>query len=80
MDIDIAFASLLRTLREKNGLSQEKLAEKCDLHRTYISLLERGKRQPSLNVLYKLAIGLDISLSNMMSELETKLSDKNENS
>ena len=40
------FAENLRTAREKSGLSQEALAEACDLHRTEISLLERCKRSP----------------------------------
>jgi DNA-binding XRE family transcriptional regulator len=79
MDIDLAFGILLRRLREAENLSQEKLAEKCDLHRTYIGMLERGKRQPSLRVLQKFALVLNVSLPSMMSELEILLSDKDEN-
>jgi transcriptional regulator with XRE-family HTH domain len=55
------FAENLRTHREKSGLSQEALAEACDLHRTEISLLERCKRSPRLETLVILARGLDLA-------------------
>jgi transcriptional regulator with XRE-family HTH domain len=55
------FAENLRTAREKSGLSQEALAEACDLHRTEISLLERCKRSPRLETLVILARGLELS-------------------
>jgi transcriptional regulator with XRE-family HTH domain len=55
------FAENLRTAREKSGLSQEALAEACDLHRTEISLLERCKRSPRLETLVILARGLGLA-------------------
>jgi transcriptional regulator with XRE-family HTH domain len=55
------FAQNLRTHREKSGLSQEALAEACNLHRTEISLLERCKRSPRLETLVILARGLELS-------------------
>jgi transcriptional regulator with XRE-family HTH domain len=55
------FAQNLRTAREKSGLSQEALAEACDLHRTEISLLERCKRSPRLETLVILARGLGLA-------------------
>lgn len=55
----------IRAQREKLGLSQEKLAERCDFDRTYISLLERGKRNPSLLNLIRLARGLQTSVSRL---------------
>lgn len=55
------FAENLRTAREKSGLSQEALAEACDLHRTEISLLERCKRSPRLETLVILARGLELT-------------------
>jgi transcriptional regulator with XRE-family HTH domain len=54
------FAANLRSHREKAGLSQEALAEACDLHRTEISLLERCKRSPRLETLVILARGLEL--------------------
>ena len=55
------FAKNLRAHRESSGLSQEALAEACNLHRTEISLLERRKRSPRLETLVILARGLGLS-------------------
>lgn len=55
MDLKQAFGQVLKDYRLKSGLSQEKLAELCDLDRTYISMLERGKRQPTLGTIFELA-------------------------
>jgi transcriptional regulator with XRE-family HTH domain len=53
------FAANLRQARTKAGISQEELAERCELHRTEISLLERAGREPRLATLVKLAGALD---------------------
>lgn len=58
-------AQAIKNRREELGLSQEKLAEKCDFDRTYISMLERGKRNPSFLNLLKLAKGLETSVSKL---------------
>ena len=55
------FAANLRQARDSAGLSQEALADACDLHRTEISLLERCKRSPRLETLVILARGLELS-------------------
>jgi transcriptional regulator with XRE-family HTH domain len=55
------FAANLRLQREKVGLSQEALANLCDLHRTEISLLERSKRSPRLETIVILARGLKLA-------------------
>ena len=55
------FAANLRLHREKASLSQEKLADLCDLHRTEISLLERSKRSPRLETIVILARGLKLA-------------------
>jgi transcriptional regulator with XRE-family HTH domain len=55
------FAANLRRQRDRAGLSQEALAERCDLHRTEISLLERSKRSPRLETIVILARGLDLN-------------------
>jgi len=60
MSLEQAFGDTLRQLRNRAGLSQEKLAFRCDLDRTYISLLERGLRQPSLNTIFSIANAVDI--------------------
>ena len=54
-----AFGACLRELRHQKGCSQEQLAMKCELDRTYISLLERGRRQPSLSTVLIIASALD---------------------
>jgi len=55
------FAENLKRQRGKAGLSQEALADVCDLHRTEISLLERSKRSPRLETIVILAKGLGLS-------------------
>ena len=55
------FAANLRLHRRRLGLSQEALADLCDLHRTEISLLERRKRSPRLDTIVNLTRGLQLS-------------------
>jgi transcriptional regulator with XRE-family HTH domain len=55
-----AFGKVLREQRMKKGLSQEALALNCDLDRTFISMLERGKRQPSLASIITISKALSI--------------------
>ena len=52
----------VRFLGLQAGLSQEAFAEKCGLDRTYLSGVERGVRNPTLEVLYIIAVGLQIDL------------------
>lgn len=52
----------VRSLRLQANLSQEVFAEKCGLDRTYLSGVERGVRNPTLEVLYIIAVGLHIDL------------------
>ena len=54
------FGKNLRNYRTSKNLSQEKLAELCDLHRTYISDIERGQRNISLGNVQKIAEALGI--------------------
>jgi transcriptional regulator with XRE-family HTH domain len=54
------FARNLREQRVRVGLSQERLAYACNLHRTEISLLERGEREPRLSTIVRLARGLGV--------------------
>lgn len=59
MDKRDRFAVNLRHARKAAGISQEELAERCELHRTEVSLLERGGREPRLGTLIKLATALN---------------------
>lgn len=74
MDINKVFGQVLRDSRRGMGLSQESLAFECDLDRTFISLLERGLRQPSLKTLFKLAEALKMAPSYLIIEVENRLS------
>lgn len=60
MDILKVFASNLKKYRKESALSQEALADKADLHRTYISDIERCKRSISLENIEKIANALDV--------------------
>jgi transcriptional regulator with XRE-family HTH domain len=62
------FAENLRRCREKSGLTQEALADACDLHRTEISLLERSRRSPRLETIVMLARALGLSSSGELLE------------
>lgn len=62
-DIKQRFGKAIRRRRRELDISQEKLAEIAEIHRTYISSIERGNRNPSLENIEKLAKALDISIS-----------------
>lgn len=59
------FGKKVRGLRERKNISQEKFALLIDMDRTYYSSVENGKRNISLNNINKIAIGLDITLSEL---------------
>ena len=61
----------IRQLRDQHNLSQEALAELCGFHRTYIGLIERGKRQVSLSAIEVITQRLAISVSDFFKEIET---------
>jgi ribosome-binding protein aMBF1 (putative translation factor) len=63
-------AHKIKKRRTELNISQEKLAQKCNFDRTYISLLERAKRNPSYLSLLKLCIGLEIELIELLKEEE----------
>jgi transcriptional regulator with XRE-family HTH domain len=65
VDLRERFGANLRRARKRRGWSQEELGERCELHRTEVSLLERGKRRPRLETLVKLAGGLDVTLDRL---------------
>ena len=62
-DIRERFGFAVRSRRDELELTQEDLAEKSGLHRTYISDIERGARNPSLVIIEKLATALELQLS-----------------
>jgi transcriptional regulator with XRE-family HTH domain len=62
LDIRIRFGRAIRRIREELGINQEEAAERCGLHRTYYSGIERGVRNVSLVNLEKIAKGLKTGL------------------
>ncbi|TPS23182.1 helix-turn-helix domain-containing protein [Acinetobacter baumannii] len=75
MNIENAFATVLKDLRTEKKISQENLAFLSGLDRTYISLLERGKRQPTLTSLFSISKALDITLVEFTTALEEKINE-----
>lgn len=72
-NLEKVFGDVLRTLRMERGMSQEALAFEAQLDRTFISLLERGQRLPSLATLFALAEALGISGKDMVAYVEKRL-------
>lgn len=75
-EITAAFSGVLRELREKRGLSQEKLAELSHMERNYVYYLEKGTRQPSLRSMVHLARALGVTLTDLANAVEDKLTNQ----
>ena len=65
-DIRQRLATNLRKLRHAKGVSQEAFADLAGIHRTYVSDLERGARNPTITVIDKLAIALEVSVGALL--------------
>jgi len=76
LEPEIAFGIVLKKHRKHQKLSQEKLSESANLDRTYISLLERGQRQPSLKTILSIAGVLGVTASDLVREIETLICPK----
>ena len=70
MDAKRLVARNMKRLRDAKGWSQEALAHHADLHRTYISGVERGVRNPTVTVLQKIAAGLEVTLVELVRDDE----------
>lgn len=66
MDTLALFGRHLRKMRKAQGLTQEKLAEKCGLYYPHVGAIERGEKNVSLLTIEKLAKGLDTTMSNLL--------------
>ena len=64
--LEMSFGRVLQQLRRERGLSQEELGFQSGYHRTYISLLERGLKSPSLRTIFQLAEALEVDPSQMI--------------
>lgn len=63
--IKVLFGQRVKKLRQQAGMSQETFADKCGLDRTYVSGIERGIRNPTLEVIEVIARGLEIELTHL---------------
>ena len=70
-----AFGDRLKELRAQQGVSQDALADKTDVHPTAIGRLERGDREPRLTTILRLARGLDVRPGELVDELPSKQAD-----
>ncbi len=70
LELQKRFGSTIRRLRMNRGISQEAFADLCNLHRTYISDVELGKRNVSLENIKHIADALGIKMSDLFEEVE----------
>jgi transcriptional regulator with XRE-family HTH domain len=69
-NISRAFGRAVRRHREELGLSQEALADRAGIHRTYVSSIERGKVRLGLDIAKRVAAGLGVPLHRLIAEAE----------
>ncbi len=69
MNIKILFGKNVRAFREAKGWSQDKLSDESGLHRTYISGIERGFRNPTIEIVHKISVALQIQISDLFKEI-----------
>jgi transcriptional regulator with XRE-family HTH domain len=72
MSIQSLLGLNVRLAREEKGWSQDRLSEESGLHRTYISGVERGVRNPTIEVVQQLANALDVCIEHLFTELKSK--------
>jgi len=73
LDPGLAFGKVLREVRKEVGLTQEQLAHAADIDRTFVSLIERGERQPTVRVLFRLAAALRVPASQLIQLTEHRV-------
>lgn len=70
MEIKTNFGKTIKRLRTDMGLSQEELAYRAGVHRTYIGMIERAEKNITLENIYKIANALNVTISFIFSEIE----------
>ncbi|MCL4418065.1 MAG: helix-turn-helix domain-containing protein [Actinobacteria bacterium] len=61
-----AFGEKMQKVRKSKGITQEELASMLSMHRTYIGLIERGERNPTIRTLYKIAKALKVKSEELL--------------
>ncbi|KWZ54948.1 MULTISPECIES: helix-turn-helix transcriptional regulator [unclassified Burkholderia] len=70
MSARLIFAKRMKEVRISQGISQEKLAELCNLHRTYVSSVERGERNITVDNMERLAVALGVDIRELLTPNE----------
>ena len=73
MDPAVAFGHTLRKVRKDAKITQEELALAAGIERNYVSLIERGINQPTIRVIFRLALALDVAPSELILKTEQEL-------
>jgi transcriptional regulator with XRE-family HTH domain len=68
-ELSLNFGKIIREFRKEKGISQEELAFRSNLHRTYIGMIERGEKNITLENIEKLSKGLDVSMKLIFEKL-----------
>jgi transcriptional regulator with XRE-family HTH domain len=70
MDLKQMIGARIKDIRNKQGITQEQLSEKIGINTKYLSSIERGKENPTLNILLNLAQSLDVNLDEIFSDIQ----------
>jgi len=76
MDLKQMIGSRIKEIRSKRGITQDQLSERMEINPKYLSSIERGKENPTLNTLLKLSESLEVSLDEVFSLVEIEDPDK----
>lgn len=66
----VALGRVIRDLRTQLAISQEELANRCDMDRTYVGGIERGEKNPSYEKMLRIAAALDVRISELVTEAD----------
>ena len=69
----ILVGNVIADFRKRKGVPQEVLSGLADIGRTHLSAIERGPRKPTLETLYRIAVALDVKMSDIVAEIENRI-------
>jgi predicted transcriptional regulator len=67
-----ALAAEVKARRQELDLTQEDLAGRCEIDRPFISLIEVGRKQPTISVLYKISVALELTFGEFCDRIEVR--------
>ncbi len=70
MPLSVILGLRVRFYRKQKGVSQEKLAEICGLHPSYVGQIERGEKNITIEILYRLSQGLNVSMADLLQDID----------